>query len=329
MKRRTKKGLRLAACGMLAVMMIALLPVTALAANCNTGSMPAGIFNALKNYGYGFNSACSPSDVLDAIKGNGSGSSNSCTGSKCTSAGCTGSNCTDSSCTGSNCTSGNCTGSNCTGSGCGNSDVSNALKNCGSASNCLPSDVLNALKSGKNVDANSLYKYLCPNATPAGTSKPTAAPTATPKPSATPVPTAAPTAAPTANPGSAASELEAQMVDLINAERAKAGVSALAIDSKVTEVARLKSQDMIDKGYFSHTSPTYGSPFAMLKSFGVSYRAAGENIAMNRSMTSAHTALMNSSGHRQNILSASYSRIGVGIVTDARGYLYITQMFIG
>ena len=309
MKRRTKKGLRLAACGMLAVMMIALLPVTALAANCNTGSMPAGIFNALKNYGYGFNSACSPSDVLDAIKGNGSGSSNSCTGSKCTSAGCT--------------------GSNCTGSGCGNSDVSNALKNCGSASNCLPSDVLNALKSGKNVDANSLYKYLCPNATPAGTSKPTAAPTATPKPSATPVPTAAPTAAPTANPGSAASELEAQMVDLINAERAKAGVSALAIDSKVTEVARLKSQDMIDKGYFSHTSPTYGSPFAMLKSFGVSYRAAGENIAMNRSMTSAHTALMNSSGHRQNILSASYSRIGVGIVTDARGYLYITQMFIG
>jgi len=119
------------------------------------------------------------------------------------------------------------------------------------------------------------------------------------------------------------------MVDLINAERAKVGASPLTIDAKVTEVARLKSQDMINKGYFSHTSPTYGSPFDMLKSFGVSYRAAGENIAMNRSMTSAHTALMNSSGHRKNILSTSYSRIGVGIVSDARGYLYITQMFIG
>ncbi|MPN14484.1 hypothetical protein SDC9_161811 [bioreactor metagenome] len=119
------------------------------------------------------------------------------------------------------------------------------------------------------------------------------------------------------------------MVDLINAERAKVGASPLTISAKVTEVARAKSQDMIDKGYFSHTSPTYGSPFQMLKAFGVSYRAAGENIAMNRSMESAHTALMNSEGHRKNILSTSYTSIGVGIVTDANGYLYITQMFIG
>jgi len=123
--------------------------------------------------------------------------------------------------------------------------------------------------------------------------------------------------------------LEKQMVDLINAERAKAGISALRINDKVTEVARAKSKDMIDKDYFSHTSPTYGSPFQMLTTFGVSYRAAGENIATNRSMQNAHTALMNSSGHRQNILSSSYKSIGIGIVANARGYLYITQMFIG
>ena len=119
------------------------------------------------------------------------------------------------------------------------------------------------------------------------------------------------------------------MVDLVNAERAKVGLKALIVDSKLTNMARVKSQDMITNNYFSHYSPKYGSPFDMMKTFGISYRTAGENIAMNQSMESAHTALMNSEGHRANILGASYTKIGIGIVKDSRGYLYITQDFIG
>ncbi|HYF96340.1 MAG TPA: CAP domain-containing protein, partial [Symbiobacteriaceae bacterium] len=95
---------------------------------------------------------------------------------------------------------------------------------------------------------------------------------------------------------------EQQMLNLVNSERAKAGLPALKADLEMTKVARLKSQDMIDRNYFSHQSPTYGSPFDMLTRFGVSYRTAGENIAGNGSVSGAHTSLMNSSGHRANIL---------------------------
>ena len=86
---------------------------------------------------------------------------------------------------------------------------------------------------------------------------------------------------------------------------------------------------MIDKNYFSHTSPTYGSPFDMMKSFGISYTAAGENIAKGQnSPQSVMNAWMNSSGHRANILNKSYNQIGVGVAKDSRGNLYWTQMFI-
>ncbi|MGI6161223.1 MAG: CAP domain-containing protein [Christensenellales bacterium] len=175
-----------------------------------------------------------------------------------------------------------------------------------------------------------------PTATPAPTAKPTATPAPTAKPTATPAPTAKPTAtpAPTAKPiatpaPSGVSELESQMVDLVNSERAKAGLSALRVNTEVTKVARVKSQDMITHNYFSHTSPSYGSPFDMMKQFGISYRSAGENIAYNSSMTSAHNALMNSPGHRANILNSSFTQIGIGIVSNGRGTIYITQMFIG
>ena len=92
-------------------------------------------------------------------------------------------------------------------------------------------------------------------------------------------------------------------------------------------MARLKSQDMYDKGYFDHTSPTYGSAFDMLRSFGISYRTAGENIAYGYSTPQAVVdAWMNSSGHRANILNASYTQIGVGHVQDGN---YCTQIFVG
>ncbi len=124
----------------------------------------------------------------------------------------------------------------------------------------------------------------------------------------------------------ALSQFEQQVVSLTNNERAKYGLQPLKIDLKVSEVARLKSSDMKNNGYFSHTSPTYGSPFDMMKQFGVQYRAAGENIAKGqRSPQEVVNAWMNSEGHRKNILSSNFTHIGVGHVEGN----YWTQMFIG
>ena len=87
---------------------------------------------------------------------------------------------------------------------------------------------------------------------------------------------------------------------------------------------------MIDKNYFDHTSPTYGSPFDMMKQFGISYKSAGENIAMGQnSPKEVVTAWMNSPGHRANILNSSFTDIGVGIAKNSSGSIYWTQMFIG
>lgn len=120
---------------------------------------------------------------------------------------------------------------------------------------------------------------------------------------------------------------EQEVVRLVNVERNKQGLKSLASDWQISRVARYKSQDMRDKGYFSHTSPTYGSPFEMMKSFGISYRTAGENIAKGQKTPSeVVNAWMNSSGHRANILNSSFSKIGVGYVKDGN---YWTQMFVG
>lgn len=120
---------------------------------------------------------------------------------------------------------------------------------------------------------------------------------------------------------------EKEVVRLVNAERAKVGLAALTEDERLSDLARLKSQDMHDNGYFAHNSPTYGTPFQMMKSFGVTYRTAGENIAMGHATPEAVvSAWMNSSGHRANILNASYTSIGVGYVASGN---YWTQVFIG
>jgi uncharacterized YkwD family protein len=120
---------------------------------------------------------------------------------------------------------------------------------------------------------------------------------------------------------------EREMVEYVNQERAKAGLSPLQVDLDLARVARTKSQDMVDNGYFDHNSPTYGSPFEMMRSFGISYRAAGENIAKNSSVMGAHTALMNSEGHRANILNPNFTHIGIGIVSSGN-MVTVTQMFI-
>jgi len=120
---------------------------------------------------------------------------------------------------------------------------------------------------------------------------------------------------------------EKEVVRLVNIERRANGLADLTHDWQLSRVARYKSQDMKDNGYFSHTSPTYGSPFQMMKSFGISYRSAGENIA--RGQATPETVVkgwMNSPGHRANILNSSFTHIGVGYVSDGK---YWTQMFIG
>lgn len=142
----------------------------------------------------------------------------------------------------------------------------------------------------------------------------------------------APTQAPTEKVGDppqaqALSAYELEVVRLINEIRTQYGLGQLTVNTELSRVARIKSQDMHDKGYFSHTSPTYGSPFDMMKQFGIRYRTAGENIAMGyRTPQSVVNGWMNSPGHRANILNSSFKEIGMGYVESGN---YWTQMFIG
>ena len=127
---------------------------------------------------------------------------------------------------------------------------------------------------------------------------------------------------------SALTAQEQEMFKLINQARSEANVPALQADMELTKVARIKSQDMIDNNYFSHNSPKYGSPFDMMKSFGINYVHAGENIAGNQTVQKAHNALMNSPGHRKNILSTDYTHIGIGIQKGGQYGNMFTQQFI-
>ncbi|MGN7400165.1 SafA/ExsA family spore coat assembly protein [Cytobacillus praedii] len=127
----------------------------------------------------------------------------------------------------------------------------------------------------------------------------------------------------------ATTSVEDQVVQLVNQERARYGLNPLKSNWELARVARYKSQDMIDRKYFDHNSPTYGTPFQMMKSFGISYRTAGENIAAGQSTPNEVVqAWMNSEGHRKNILSSTFTEIGVGYVKGGSYGHYWTQMFI-
>lgn len=122
---------------------------------------------------------------------------------------------------------------------------------------------------------------------------------------------------------------ELETFNLINQQRNNNGLSSLKVDAELQRVARIKAQDMVNNNYFDHTSPTYGTPFNMMKNFGISYKTAGENIAGNSSNSAAVNAWMNSSGHRANILNSSYNYTGLAVVSSPRyGKIYV-QMFIG
>lgn len=119
---------------------------------------------------------------------------------------------------------------------------------------------------------------------------------------------------------------EQEVIRLVNEIRAENGLKALTYDWELSRVARFKSQDMKDNRYFAHNSPVYGTPFQMIKNFGISFRSAGENIAKGYATPQAVVnGWMNSSGHRANILNAGYTHIGVGYVSSGN---YWTQMFI-
>ena len=122
---------------------------------------------------------------------------------------------------------------------------------------------------------------------------------------------------------------ENEVARLVNAERAKAGLPALKINWQLSRVARYKSADMAERGYFSHYSPTYGTPFHMMENFGLRFSAAGENIAYGqRTPAEVMRDWMNSPGHRNNIMSRSYTEIGVGLAKNKNGVCYWTQMFM-
>lgn len=123
--------------------------------------------------------------------------------------------------------------------------------------------------------------------------------------------------------------MENQVIKLVNQARVNAGLQPFTANWELSRVSRYKSQDMINKGYFGHTSPTYGSPFTMMQNFGIRFTAAGENIAMGqRTAQEVMNTWMNSPGHRANILNPSFNQIGVGLAKNSNGTCYWTQQFI-
>ena len=194
------------------------------------------------------------------------------------------------------------------------------LPGCGSTIVSIPaSDGTNETAQQPNADSNT------GKTTPTGSNKDTSNP-ATPSGSGSTQGTA-----PSGQSGSGSDvdnlSYEEQVVALVNEQRAANGLQPLTLSTALSNAARTKSQDMHDHHYFAHESPTYGSPFEMLTSFGIRYRTAGENIAMGYATPEAvMNAWMNSSGHRANILNASYTQIGVGYVADGN---YWTQEFTG
>ncbi len=132
----------------------------------------------------------------------------------------------------------------------------------------------------------------------------------------------------TNNTQSTNTQIASQVLELVNKERAKQNLSPLKLNTELTKVAQLKSEDMKNKNYFNHTSPTYGSPFDMMKQFGISYKNAGENIAKGQKTAEAVvTAWMNSEGHRKNILNKNFTDMGLGFAKSG-STPYWTQMFI-
>ncbi len=115
--------------------------------------------------------------------------------------------------------------------------------------------------------------------------------------------------------------------NLLNSDRARYSLSPLVIDPALSRIARIKSEDMRDNQYFAHTSPTYGDVRDMLTHFGYDYAAASENIAHHANLEKAQAAFLSSPGHRRNVLHTMYTKVGIGVAIDEKGFVYLTQIF--
>ena len=121
--------------------------------------------------------------------------------------------------------------------------------------------------------------------------------------------------------------LEIEMLEMVNKERVKNGLKPLRNDPELTSVARAHSTDMFARGYFAHDSPEGKSPFDRMRAANVRFSKAGENLALAQTLEIAHTNLMNSPGHRANILHPAFGRLGIGIVDGGFYGLMISQEF--
>lgn len=137
------------------------------------------------------------------------------------------------------------------------------------------------------------------------------------------------TQTPASNGGQVLSAQEQQALTLLNSDRAKYGLPALKSNSQLTRLAENYAKDMIARGFFAHNNPEGQTPFDRMRAAGISYRTAGENLAINSSIAGAEAAFMNSSGHRANILNSGYTDVGIGVVQNSRGQVYVVQEFIG
>lgn len=167
--------------------------------------------------------------------------------------------------------------------------------------------------------------------TPQPTTPTTPTPTPQPKPNPTPEPAPVPTPEPQPAPGQNINGVlavqEQQMLSLLNTERAKNGLKPLSLLPELTNLARLKSKDIIQNNYFSHTSPVYGSFANMVYNAGIRFYSVGENLAKARNGQHAFILLMASSGHKANMLNRNFTHVGIGILQDTYGVV-VTQLFI-
>jgi uncharacterized protein YkwD len=122
---------------------------------------------------------------------------------------------------------------------------------------------------------------------------------------------------------------EQQALALLNADRAANGLQPVKLNAQLTALAESYVKDMINRGYFAHNNPEGLSPFDRMRQAGISYRYAGENLAINKTITGAESAFMSSSGHRANILNGNYTQVGIGVAHSSNGMLYVAQEFIG
>ncbi|PIP55772.1 MAG: hypothetical protein COX06_01755 [Candidatus Zambryskibacteria bacterium CG22_combo_CG10-13_8_21_14_all_42_17] len=122
-------------------------------------------------------------------------------------------------------------------------------------------------------------------------------------------------------------ESEIKMLDLINRERVMVGVSPVVIDETITLVARLHSEDMWNRSFFAHNNPDGDNPFSRMSAGGVDFRVAGENLALVQTVDRAHNGLMNSPGHRRNILDPNFKRVGIGVIDGGVYGKMFTQNF--